>query len=150
MSALFMIPPTPAPPASNARLLYDQNRLEETVAFCQKELPLLEKQIPAKSQKLPEQEENASASYQYSAVTRILVDSLAQLGRWKSAKEALGRYRMHFPRDPWGYTAGAEITRRDPQVQDRAAVQQAAALLEAEAKRLSHPPAEAKTRKKGK
>lgn len=136
MSALFTIPPTPTPPASNARLLYDQARLEETVAFCQKELPLLEKQLPAKSQKLPEQEQVSSAPYQYFALTHILVDSLAQLARWKTAKETLGRYRVHFPRDPWGFAAGAEITRHDPQVQDRAAVARAAELLEAEAKRL--------------
>ncbi len=141
-----MIPPTPAPPASNARLLYDQNRLEETVAFCQKELPLIEKQIPAKSQKRPEQDEISSASYQYFALTRILVDSLAQLGRWKTAKEALGRYRMHFPRDPWGFAAGAEITRLDPQVQDRAAVRHAADLLEAEARRLEGKPVKKKVR----
>ncbi len=146
MSAIFMIPPTPAPPASNARLLYDQNRLEEAVAFCQKELPLLEKQIPAKSQKRPEQEELSSASYQYFALTRILIDSLAQLGRWKTAKEALGRYRVHFPRDPWGFAAGAEITRLDPQVQDRAAVQHAAELLEAEARRLEGKPVKKKVR----
>ncbi len=140
MSVLFMIPPTPAPPASNARLLYDQKRLEEAVAFCQKELPLIEKQIPAKSQKLPEQDETSAASYQYFALMRILVDSLAQLGRWKTAKEALGRYRMHFPRDPWGFAAGAEITRLDPQVQDRAAVQHAAELLDTEARRLGGKP----------
>jgi hypothetical protein len=136
MSSLFTLPPTPLPPASNARLLYDQHRLEETVAFCQKELPLLEKQIPAKSQKLPKQDTPASPLYQYYALTSILVDTLAQLGRWKTAKEALGRYRMHFPRDPWGYALGAEITRRDVEIQDRRAVAEAADLLEAEAKRL--------------
>ncbi len=137
MPSVFAIPPTPLPPASNARLLYDQNRLEEAVAFCQKELPLLEKQIPAKSQKLPEQDEPASGPYQYYALTMVLVDSLAQLGRWKTAKEALGRYRTHFPRDPWGYTAGARITRLDSQVRDRAAVEDAASLLEEEARKLS-------------
>jgi hypothetical protein len=120
--------------------LYDQKRLEETVAFCQKELPLLEKQIPAKSQKLPGQNDSSAASYQYFALMRILVDSLVQLGRWKTAKEALGRYRMHFPRDPWGFAAGAEVTRLDPQVQDRAAVLHAADLLEAEARRLEGKP----------
>ncbi len=140
MPALFNIPPTPLPPASNARLLYDQNRLEETVAFCQKELPLLEKQIPNRSQKRPEQEEPSSPVYQYLALTRILVDSLAQLGRWKSAKETLGRYRAHFPRDPWGFAAGAKVTRLDPQVQDRGAVAQAADSLEAEARRLEGKP----------
>ncbi len=131
------IPPTPFPPASNARLLYDQNRLEETVAFCQKELPLLEKEIPAKSQKLPAQDDPSATTYQYYALTSLLADVLMQLGRWKPAKEALGRYRVHFPRDPWGYTLGAELTRRDPEVKDREAVARAAELLEAEAKRLT-------------
>ena len=136
MPSLFTLPPTPLPPAANARLLYDQNRLEETVAFCQKELPLLEKEIPAKSQKLPAQEEPAASSYQYYALTALLVEALAELRRWKPAKEALGRYRMHFSRDPWGYTLGAEVTRRDPEVQDREAVDHAAEMLDAEAQRL--------------
>ncbi len=133
---LFTLPNTMVPPASNARLLYDQARLEETVAFCQKELPLIEKEMPAKSQKRPQEEDPASGPYQYFALTAVLVDSLAQLGRWKTAKEALGRYRAHFPRDPWGYTVGAMVTRRDPEVKDREAVREAAEMLEAEAMRL--------------
>ena len=137
MPPLITIPPTPLPPASNARLLFDQHRLEETVAFCQKELPLLEKEIPAKSQKLPEQEDPSAAPYQYYALNCLLVEALAELGRWKPAKEALGRYRTHFPRDPWGYTLGADITRRDPAVKDRSAVEHAADLLEAEGRRLA-------------
>ncbi len=141
MPSLVTIPPTPAPPASNARLLYDQNRFEETVAFCQKELPLLEKQIPAKSQKLPQQDGPSSPTYQYYALTAILVDALVQLHRWKSAKEALGKYRMHFGRDPWGYRVGAEVTRRDAEVKDRTSVAEAADYLEAEANRLESKPA---------
>ncbi len=129
--------PTPiSPPASNARLLYDQGRLEETVAFCQKELPLVEREIPSRSQKVPAREESDSPLFQYYALTAILTDALVRLKRWKAAKEALGRYRAHFPRDPWGFTVGADVTRRDPDVKDAGAVTEAAAMLEAEAKRL--------------
>src|SRR5438093_4102660 len=135
MPPLFTIPADLNPPASNAQLLYDQHRLEETVAFSQKELVLLQKQIPTKSIKLPQQD-IATAPYQYFALTLILVDALAELGRWEAAKEALGKYRVHFPRDPWGFVAGALVTRRDPEVQDRAAVQRAVELLEGEARRL--------------
>ncbi len=147
MPPIFNLPPTPLPPASNARLLYGQGRFEETVAFCQKELPLVEKEIPARSQKRPSEEPPEAPAYQYFALTAILVDSLAQLERWKAAKEALGRYRMHFPRDPWGYAEGAEVTRRDPEVKDRSAIHEAAAMLEAEARRLEGKPP---PKKKGK
>ncbi len=145
MTPLYAIPAALVPPASNARLLYEQNRVEETVAFCLKELALLETQIPAKSVKLPQQDNPTSAPYQYFVLTCILVDALAELGRWKAAKEAMGRYRMHFPRDPWGFSAGAEVTRRDPKVKDREAVRRAAELLEMEANRL-----EASANSKGK
>ncbi len=147
MPNLITLPITAVPPASNARLLYEQGRLEETVAFCQKELPVIEKEMPAKSTKRPSDEEPSSPSYQYYALTAILVDALAQLERWKTAKEAMGRYRAHFARDPWGYTVGAEVTRRDPQVKDRSAVEEAAETLEAEAQRLEGKP-EAKPKKK--
>jgi hypothetical protein len=136
MPTLFAIAPSLVPPASNAQLLYDQHRFAETVAFCQKELGLLETQAPAKSVKLPQQDEPASATYQYFGLTCVLVNALAELGRWKVAKEVMGRYRVHFPRDPWGFSAGAEVTRRDPEVKDSAAVQRAAELLETEAQRL--------------
>ncbi len=147
MPNLFTLPTTTVPPASNARLLYDQGRLEETVAFCQKELPVIEKEMPAKSTKRPVDEDTSSPSYQYYALTAILVDALAQLERWKTAKEALGRYRAHFARDPWGYTVGAEVTVRDPNVKDRAAVAEAAETLRDEAKRLEGKP-ESKAAKK--
>ncbi len=136
MPPVLTLPATPTPPASNARLLYNQQRLEETVAFCQKELPLIEKEIPNRSQKVPGQEAPSAPTYQYFALIAILADALAQLGRWKAAKETLGRYRMRFPRDPWGYEAGATITRRDPEARDRQAVAEAADLLEEEARRL--------------
>jgi hypothetical protein len=131
-----VIPNSLVPPASNAQLLFDSSRFEETVAFCQKELAHLELQIPSKSVKRPRQDQLASAPFQYFGLTCILVNALAELRRWKAAKEVLGRYRLHFPRDPWGFTTGAEITRRDPQVRDPAAIQRAAELLEAEGKRL--------------
>ena len=63
---------------------------------------------------------------------------LAEQGDWKAAKEALGKFRVRFPRDPWGFSAGAEATRRDPQVHDPAAVQRAIELLEGEAERLNN------------
>ncbi len=147
MPSLYKLPDTPHPPASNARLLYDQNRLEEVVAFCLKELPLIARDLPARSQRRPPEEEAASAAFQYFALTAILVDALAELGRWKAAKEALGRYRVRFPKDPWGFSAGAEITARDPEVKDREAVGRAAELLRTEADRLAEPPP---AKKKGK
>ena len=130
------VPTSLLPPASNARLLYDAARFEETVAFCQKELSALEKQIPNKSVKLPEQYEPGSGPFQFFTLTCILVNALTELGRWKAAKEALGKYRTHFPRDPWGFATGAHVTRLDPNVKDPAAVRRAAELLEAEGKRL--------------
>jgi hypothetical protein len=136
MPTPFAIPDTLVPPASNAQLLYNANRFEETVAFCQMELALLEKLIPAKSGALPQEDQPSSAPFQYFGLTSILVNALAELERWKAAKEVLGRYRVHFPHDPWGFAIGAEITRRDPQVNDRAAVQRAVELLEVEGKRL--------------
>lgn len=135
--AMFSIQTPLMPPASNALLLFDQNRFEETVAFCQKELLAIEKQISAKSVKLPEDGDGKSPPFQYYALTMILVKALAELERWKPAKEALGRYRAHFPKDPWGFQAGAQVTRLDPEVKDRAAVQRAAELLEKESKRLT-------------
>lgn len=128
-------------------MLYDQNRLEETVAFCLKELPLISRDLPQKSQKRPENEEPSSPAFQYLALTAILTDALAQLGRWKAAKEALGRYRTRFPKDPWGFTAGAEITAQDPDFNDREAVDRAVEMLRAEAERLSLAPV---AKKKGK
>ena len=136
MPILFAIPNSLLPPASNARMLYEASRFEETVAFCQKELERLEKQVPEKSVALPQQGQPPSELFQYFGLTCILVNALAELGRWKAAKEVLGKYRTHFPRDSWGFAAGAEITRRDPLVKDREAVQRAAELLEAEGKRL--------------
>jgi hypothetical protein len=136
MPVPFAIPTELVPPASNARLLYDARRFEETVAFCQKELASLESEIPAKSLKRPDGYDSASGPFQYFGLTCILVNALAELGRWKAAKESLGRYRVHFPRDPWGFAAGAEITRLDPQVRDHSSVKRAAELLEEEGKRL--------------
>jgi hypothetical protein len=136
MLAACAIPADLMPPASNARLLYDAHRFEETVAFCQKEIGSLEKEIPARAVKRPVHGDPAAPQYQYFGLTCVLVNALAELGRWKAAKEALGRYRMHFPRDPWGFTVGAKITRLDPDVKDHTAVARAAELLETEGRRL--------------
>ena len=59
-------------------------------------------------------------------------DAYAALEEWKPAKEVLGKYRVRFPRDPWGFSAGAEVTRRDPNVKDPGAVQRAVELLQDE------------------
>lgn len=131
------VPASLVPPASNARLLYEQARFEGTVAFCQKELALLEKRIPAKTSKRPGSDDPESGAYQYFCLACILVNALAELERWKAAKEVLGKYRTHFPTDPWGFAVGAEVTRRDPVARDRPAVDRAAALLEAEGVRLA-------------
>jgi hypothetical protein len=138
MKPLFPIPPALAVPAADAHQLLDAGKPYDAIALCQKELAALEKQIPARSggSKPPQTAEPGSGVYQYYALTLILVNALAQVEEWKAAKEALGKYRVHFPRDPWGFEAGAEVTRRDPQVKDKAAVQRAVELLEGEAARL--------------
>ena len=136
MKPLFPIPSTLVPPASDAQKLLDAEKLDETIAFCQRELAALDKQIPSRSTKPPQQAESGSAVFQYYAQTVILTDALAAMEEWKAAKEALGKYRVRFPKDPWGFEAGAEVTRRDPAVKDRAAVQRAIELLEGEAQRL--------------
>jgi len=96
----------------------------------------LEKQFPARKLQTPQTAEAGSAIFQYYALTALLVNALAAQAEWKAAKQALGKYRVRFPRDPWGFEAGAEATRRDPQVQDPAAVARAIELLEGEAQRL--------------
>ncbi len=136
MKPLFPFPTQLVPPASDAQKLFDAKKFHETVALCEKELAALEKQIPARNNKLPQQADPGAAVFQYYAFTLILVNTLAELQEWKAAKQALGKYRVRFPRDPWGFRAGAEVTRRDTQVKDKAAVQRAAELLEGEAARL--------------
>lgn len=137
MPPLFPIPPSLVPPASDARTLFEQGKYPEAADLCREHLAALDQQIPARSHTLPQQAEPGSALYQYYALTLILADALAELGEWKGAKEALGKYRVRFPRDPWGFEAGAQVTRRDPAVKDKAAVQRAIELLEGEARRLA-------------
>lgn len=137
MVPLFSIPKSLTPPAADAQRLYEHSKLAVTVELCRKELARLEKEIPAKSNKPAQDADPASSAYQYFALTLILTDALAAQEDWKAAKEALGKYRVRFPRDPWGFSAGAEVTRRDPQVHDPAAVQRAIELLEGEANRLN-------------
>lgn len=133
---LFAIPNSMQDAAANAQQLFAAQKFHETAALCEKELAALEKQIPARNTKSPQQADSGSAVFQYYALTLILVNALAELGEWKAAKQVLGKYRVHFPRDPWGFRAGAEVTRRDTQVKDKAAVQRAIELLEGEAARL--------------
>lgn len=136
MKPLFPIPTNLVPPASDAQTLFDAQKFEDVIVLCTKQLAALEKQFPARSAKPPQQAEPASAVFQYYACTLILTDAFAATENWKDAKQALGKYRVHFPRDPWGFEAGAEVTRRDPDVKDPAAVQRAIELLEGEARRL--------------
>jgi hypothetical protein len=136
MKPLFPIPASLAPPSSDAQKLFAAQKFDATIAYCDKELAALEKKIPARSTKPPQQAEAGSAPFQYYALTVILVNALAATEHWKTAKEALGKYRVHFPQDPWGFEAGAEVTRRDTAIKDKAAVQRAIELLEGEAARL--------------
>jgi hypothetical protein len=136
MKPLFDIPPTLGAPASDAQKLFDAQKFHEAIALCEKELAALEKQIPARSPHAPQTAEPGSAVFQYYALTVILVNAFAALHEWKAAKEALGKYRAHFPKDAWGFEAGAEVTRRDTVVKDKAAIARAIELLEGEARRL--------------
>lgn len=116
--------------------MFEAKKYHETISLCEKELTALDKKIPARSNKPPQQAEPDSNVFQYYALTLIVVNAYAALQEWKAAKEALGKYRVRFPRDPWGFHAGAEVTRRDPRVKDKAAVERAVELLEGEAERL--------------
>lgn len=138
MKPPFPLPAALVPPASVAQKLFAAREFHETISFCEKELAALEKQIPARNTKPPQQAHADSAVFQYYALTLILVNALAELQEWKAAKEALGKYRVRFPRDAWGFRAGAEVTRRDTQVKDKAAVARAIELLEGEAERLEN------------
>lgn len=133
---LFQIPRELSGSAAEAQQLFDAQKFHETVSFCQEKLAGLEKQISPRVTQDPRRAEAGSAVLQYYALTAILVNALAQLEEWKSAKEVLGKYRVYFPRDPWGFSAGAEVTRRDTQVKDKAAVSRAIELLDGEAERL--------------
>lgn len=133
---LYPIPAGLEPPAADAAKLYSARKFDDAVAACQEHLAALESGLPARYIKSPRDAAAGSAVYQYYALTLLLTDALVEQGDWKAAKEALGKYRVHFPRDPWGFHAGAEVTRRDPDVKDAAAVRRAIKLLEGEAKRL--------------
>lgn len=135
MNPLFPPPSNLLPPASDAQKLFDAQKYPDTISFTQENLAALEKQLPARASHAHDAAAG-SVAFQYYALTLILVNALAQLEEWKPAKEVLGKYRVRFPRDPWGFRAGAEVTRRDPNVNDQAAVQRAAELLEGEAARL--------------
>lgn len=140
MQPLFSPPANLQPPAADAQHLLDASRYRDAITLCEKELAALETQIPARNTKSPRDAEPGSPAYQYYALTLLLVDAFAALQEWKPAKAALGKYRVRFPLDPWGFSAGAEVTRRDPAVKDAAAVQRAVELLESEAKRLESKP----------
>lgn len=131
---LFPIPGSLASPAAAVAASFRSGRPEEAADLAREELARLDKALPA-TLKRPEAAPD-SISYQYHALTLLWVSALAAQARWKDAKEVLGRYRVRFPRDPWGFRAGAEVTRRDTQVKDPAAVQRAIELLEMEAARL--------------
>ncbi len=136
MKPLFPIPAKLAPPASAAQKLFDAQAYAATIAFCRAELAAFETQFPARNTKPPQSAETGSVIFQVYALTAILANALAATHEWKAAKEALGKYRVRFPQDPWGFEAGAEVTRRDTARHDQAAVQRAIELLEGEAQRL--------------
>lgn len=136
MESLYPTPSTLPAPAANAQKLFEEGKFRETVTLCRQELAALEQTLPARYLQAPRNAAVDSAPFQYFALTLVLVNALAQLQEWKPAKETLGKYRVRFPRDPWGFYAGAEVTRRDTQVKDKAAVERAAELLQEEAKRL--------------
>ncbi len=133
---LFPIPSALPASAADAKQQFDAQKFHETIAYCNQALAALEKQVPARYLKIPASDATDSVAYQYYTLTLILVNALAMLDEWKPAKEALGKYRVHFPRDPWGFRAGAEVQRRDLHVKDHAAVTRAAELLDGEATRL--------------
>jgi hypothetical protein len=133
---LFELPSSVTGPAADALALFVAGNYADAVATSQRELAALEQELPSRYNKIPGAAEANSAPYRYYALTLVLVNALAELQEWKAAKQALGKYRVHFPRDPWGFRAGAEVTRRDPEVKDAAAVGRAVELLEGEAERL--------------
>ena len=136
MKLLFPLPKPLVAPASDAQKLLDTHKYEDAIALCEQQLAALEKQFPARNTKPPQEAEPGSAIFQYYALTVIVTDAYAATEQWKAAKEALGKYRVRFPQDPWGFEAGAEVTRRDTDVKDPAAVQRAIELLQGEAERL--------------
>lgn len=136
LTPLFTIPKELEAPAAEAANLFRAKKYSECVVMSQEHLAALENQLPPRYIKSPRDAASGSPAYQYYALTLILANALAELNDWKAAKEALGKYRVHFPRDPWGFRAGAEVTRRDPDVKDAGAVRRAIELLEGEAKRL--------------
>src|SRR5262249_4906529 len=136
MPTLFPIPDILQPPASDVKKLLDAKRYQETVESAERALDALDKKFPMRNLQPPQTQDPASPQYQYYTLTVLLVNAFAAVKEWKAAKEALGKYRVRFPRDPWGFRAGAEVTRRDPAVKDQAAVDRAVELLEGEADRL--------------
>jgi hypothetical protein len=136
--ALFPMPNPLVGAARDAQQLFDAQEFHETITRCEQELAALDKQLAPRNNARPQNAAPDSAAFQYYALTLILVNALAALQEWKAAKEALGKYRVRFPRDPWGFRAGAQVTRRDRQVKDKAAVQRAIELLEGEAERLEN------------
>lgn len=140
MQPLFPIPTDLQPAALQAQQRFDVGQYRDAITLCEQALAGLETQIPSRNPKLPRDTEPTSSTFQYYALTVILIDAFAALEEWKPAKETLGKYRVRFPRDPWGFSAGAEVTRRDPAVKDKDAIQRAIELLEGEAQRLEANP----------
>ena len=130
----FQMPASRATNVSRAVKLFEARKLDETVTYTRTALEQVEKTVALKLKK-PDGIAD-SPSEQFRDLTLILTNALVSLARWSDAKEVLGRYRVRFPQDAWGFAAGAQVTRHDPQVKDQAAVQRAIELLEGEAKRL--------------
>ncbi|HEY6042732.1 MAG TPA: hypothetical protein VIX58_11425 [Anaerolineae bacterium] len=132
--AFFPVPVTQAANVTRAVELFEARKLDETVTYTRTELERVEKTVALKLKK-PDGIAD-SPSEQFRDLTLLLTNALVALARWSDAKEVLGRYRVRFPQDAWGFAAGAQVTRADPRVKDQAAVQRAIELLEGEAKRL--------------
>jgi hypothetical protein len=133
---LFPLPTVNDAPASEVYALYTQGKFSDAAELARSELAALEDKVPPRTKKPPQHSDPGGDPYQYYALTVLLVNALAELDDWKAAKEALGKYRVRFPRDPWGFEAGALVQRRDPAFKDKATVDRAADLLEQEARRL--------------
>jgi hypothetical protein len=130
----FPMPVSHATNVTHAAELFETGKPDETIAYARTAVEQVEKTVALKLKK-PDGIAD-SPSEQFRDLTLILANALVTLARWSDAKEALGRYRVRFPQDGWGFAAGAQVTRADPQVKDQAAVQRAIELLEGEAKRL--------------
>lgn len=132
---LFAVPADITGAAAEVQSLFQAGRYQEAIGRAEQALAAVESKLAPRSHTVPDRAAGTPAA-EYQALTLLLANAFAAVGEWKAAKEALGKYRVRFPRDPWGFAVGAELTRRDPAVRDREAILRAAELLDGEAERL--------------